>query len=397
MISTGCQLLPAHYPTRSTVTKQLLIPLFLLTSACSELPYYIQSAQGQWEITQKKQDINSLIATDTYPAEKSPDSKKQLKPVNFSLQSQLAIVQEARQFAIRELQLPETQSFTEYVDLQRDFVVKNLFAAEEFSTELYSWCYPVIGCANYRGYFDEDMLKVYEDSLKQQNYDTYVAKISAYSTLGWFDDPVLNTFITRPDYQLVSLIFHEIAHQQLYIDNDTAFNESFASAVEQAGLERWFQAHTNNGQLQRYHREKQHKKQVNRLIGEIRHDLDNLYRLKIPATEMREKKSARLQYAITQYNQLKKSTSVTTGYDNWFASGLNNAKLGSISSYTVYVDAFLQILKANNDVLPDFYSHVARLGKLTPAKRKICLELWSPAKADTRTVMPEYCLPPVSE
>ncbi|MCG6936847.1 MAG: aminopeptidase, partial [Gammaproteobacteria bacterium] len=192
-------------------------------TGCGEIQYYMQSAKGHLDIVNNSQDIEQLIADDN---------------LDNDTRNKLTLILQAREFAANELDLSFNDSYTSYVKLNRDYAVKNLFAAKEFSTQLYSWCYPVIGCANYRGYFDEAMLQQDRETLILQDYDTYVVKAAAYSTLGWDDDPVLNSFLEWPEYMRLGLVFHELAHQQIYIEDDTFFNESFATAVEQSGLER---------------------------------------------------------------------------------------------------------------------------------------------------------------
>ncbi len=142
----------------------------------------------------------------------------------------------------------------------------NLLAALEFSTHLRTWCYPIIGCATYRGYFNEDMLHETANELRQQGYDVYTGRVAAYSTLGWFDDPILNTIMGWPEYKLVGLIFHELAHHRLYIKDDTVFNESFASAVEQSGIELWYNAQAQQEQVRIYHKRKHSRKLVVKVI-----------------------------------------------------------------------------------------------------------------------------------
>jgi len=362
-----------------------------IVSACSDIPYYFQSAQGQWEITQRKQNIDELILQYEQANANKIDSK-QTNLQAQKLNTQLKLVRTVRQFSVEQLHLPQTNSFTEYADLKRNYVVKNLFAATEFSTELTTWCYPVIGCANYRGYFDETMLNQYKAELSQQGYDTYVANISAYSTLGWFDDPVLNTFVYLPEYQLVGLLIHEIAHQQIYIDDDTSFNESFANAVELAGLQQWFEVHNKPEQFQLYLKAQQDKKSIFHLIASIREDLKQLYQEKISDDDKRHRKQQRLTLAIKQYQSLKATSHLGPQYDNWFAQGLNNAKLGSISAYNIYVDAFIAMLSASDNIFPKFYRHVASLAKLKKTQRHECLRGWLKIAIDKHFSIDQSCL-----
>ena len=344
--------------------RTLLLAVFCLSAltACAELRYYLQSAQGQWDISARKQPIDEYLADD--------DASRQ------ALAPGLRRVQQARLFAINRLALPASQSYTAYADVERDYAVKNLFAAGEFSTQLYSWCYPVIGCASYRGYFDEAMLADEQQVMKDRGYDTYVAKIPAYSTLGWFDDPVLNTVIDYPEEQLVSLIFHELAHQQLYVEGDTTFNESFASAVEQAGVRLWCQSENRPQQWRHYLQKQNRQQQLYRLVLGIRQDLEQIYQQAITAEEKRAAKQQRLQQAQQEYRQLKNTGQLDAAYDNWFAQGLNNAKLGTVSAYNQHVEAFLAMLAGVNEDFPAFYSLAAAIGELDEEARNTCLQHW---------------------
>ena len=201
-----------------------LCAALLLLSGCSEIRYYQQSAGGQLDIIDRRVPIEELVEDETQDPQ---------------LRARLQRVTEFRSFAIEQLELPETGSYTVYADLERDYVVKSLFAAPEFSVQLHQWCYPIVGCALTVATLIAELLANEEELFRAQGFDTYIALIPAYSTLGWFDDPVLNTVIGWPDPQLAGLVFHELAHQKLYIKGDTVFNESFATAVEQAGVELW--------------------------------------------------------------------------------------------------------------------------------------------------------------
>ena len=210
------------------------IPLLLLLAGCADTGYYWHNANGHLSVMNQRVDIEELLADDQLDAK---------------LRARLQLVQEIRRFSIKRLDLPANDSYASYVELDRPYVVQNIFAAAEFSTRLYEWCYPVIGCAGYRGYYDEVRMLAYSEDLKSRGLEVYIGKVSAYSTLGWFDDPVLSSFIDWPDYRLAGLLFHELTHQQIYIDNDTRFNESLASAVQQVGTELWLKSRNESDQL----------------------------------------------------------------------------------------------------------------------------------------------------
>jgi predicted aminopeptidase len=332
-----------------------LVTLAVFLASCSELRYYRQSAGGQLDIVHRRQAIDGLIADDKRDAQ---------------LRTRLEQVREMRAFAVDQLGLPDTDSYTQYADLGRDYAVLALYAAPEFSTELKTWCYPVAGCAAYRGYFDRAMLTAYAEKLKRHDYDVYVAAVPAYSTLGWFDDPVLNTVLHWPEPQMAGLIFHELAHQQLYIKGDTVFNESFATAVERAGVERWLQAHGSQADITSYRRYWSNRERVVELIALARADLQALYRQKVPAQQLRAAKQQRLQELREQYHQLRQTLDGDPGYDGWFAGELNNARLGSVAAYHTYVDVFLSMLAAQHGDLPAFYAEAERMADMTADQRR---------------------------
>lgn len=347
-----------------------LLGLIVFSSACSELQYYRQSAGGQLDIVQRRQAIDSLLADESQDAE---------------LREHLMRVSTLRKFAIEELALPDTGSYTQYADLERDYAVLGLYAAPEFSIELKNWCYPVVGCAAYRGYFDRSMLSTYVNELKQQDYDTYVAAVPAYSTLGWFDDPVLNTAIQWSEVQMAGLIFHELAHQQLYVKGDTVFNESFATAVERAGVERWLTKHKTEAAVKRYRDYWRDRRQVVSLIETTRLALDALYRQAISKDDMRRRKRDLLEGMRKAYSSLRRNMSADPGYDAWFAGELNNAKLGSIAAYHTYVEAFLALLAEHRHDYQAFYSEAARIGALSPERREAALAQIQPPREASRT------------
>jgi len=201
----------------------------LLLAGCSAVDtadYYWQGATGQLEILARAKPIPEAIA-------ESPD---------VSLKQRLARVQEIRAYASRELGLPDNGSYTRYTDLGRQFVVWNVFAAPELSLSPMQWCFPIAGCVNYRGYFNEKDARDEAARLTAAGDDVWVSGVPAYSTLGYFDDPILSTFVRWPETEVARMVFHELAHQVVYVKDDTQFNESFAVTVEEAGVRRWLAA-----------------------------------------------------------------------------------------------------------------------------------------------------------
>ncbi len=338
-------------------TGLILLPGLVLAvslSGCADLGYYLHSARGQWSIMQQTRDIDEVIA--------DPSSDPRLR-------EKLQQVQQIRRFAFEQLALPRSDSYREYADLGRPYVLKNLFAADEFSIQLQRWCYPLVGCAGYRGFFDLDRLQEFESDLQAQGKDFYIANVSAYSTLGWFDDPVLNTFIFWPDYRLAGLIFHELAHQRLYIDDDTRFNESFASAVQQAGVERWLKTQGEMERLARYRHYLNNRAQVIALIEQAREDLSRLYQQALAPAVKRQRKQQRLTRLREQYQEMTAGFTGPDGFARWFSGPLNNAKLASVSTYYAQVQQFRQVLECLNGDFDAFYRQVEIVGAL-PAENR---------------------------
>ncbi len=335
-------------------------------SGCADLSYYLHSIDGHLDIVRQTRAIDEVLedgATDS------------------DLSSRLQLVKRIREFAFSRLQLPRSGSYSEYADLGRNYVLKSLFAAAEFSVEAHQWCYPIVGCAGYRGYFDDQRLRHYLAQLQADNYDTYIARVPAYSTLGWFDDPVLNTFVHWPEYRLAGLIFHELAHQRLYIDGDTTFNESFAIAVQELGVELWLEAEGKPDALERYRSYLKNRKQVTELIQQAREELAELYARPLDPAQMRTAKLDYFNELQQRYEQLSDSFEVADGFANWFASGLNNAKLLSISTYHSLVPAFRGLFTHQRQDFAAFFDEVERIGELPERQREVCLHQWMKAPA----------------
>jgi predicted aminopeptidase len=292
------------------------------------------------------------------------------------LRERLQLVQEIRRFSIERLDLPANDSYLSYVELDQPYVVQNIFAAPEFSTRLYEWCYPVIGCASYRGYYDEARMLAYSDDLKAQGLEVYIARVSAYSTLGWFDDPVLSSFVNWPDYRLAGLLFHELTHQQVYIDNDTTFNESLASAVQQVGTELWLKSRQQDEQLEQLTKWSHYRDEVIVLIGNTRERLAEIYAGDGDDADKRERKSRIFTGARDVHAEIAAKHGIEGGYTNWFAGELNNAKIGSVAAYNSLMPAFINMIRAYNLDFAPFYEYVQVVGDLDKSVRDSCLQAW---------------------
>ena len=338
------------------------IPLLLLVCACSDIGYYWHSTNGHLDLMSRRSYIEDILA------DEATDPR---------LRERLLLVQEIRHFSIGRLDLPGNESYRSYVALQQPYVIQNLFAAPEFSTQLHRWCYPIIGCASYRGYYDEVRLQAYVAELQAEGLEVYVGPVPAYSTLGWFDDPVLSSFIDWPDYRLAGLLFHELTHQRIYIDDDTTFNESLASAVQQRGTELWLQAGNDGEALRDFASWLAYRNEVIELIAATRKRLGVLYAGDWDDTQKREHKARIFDDARHGHNQIAASHGIENGFRAWFAAQLNNAKIGSISAYSSRVGAFVAILQVHGDDFAAFYRYVEKLAKLERPARDLCLDAWS--------------------
>lgn len=333
----------------------LLASLLLCLSGCSSLSYYWQALDGQWELTRRSRAIADVVADATTPA---------------ALRERLLKVQQMRTFAVRELALPDNQSYRKYADLQRPFVVWNVFATEEFSVQPREWCFPIAGCVGYRGYFREAAARQFADTLRAQGLDVFVGGVPAYSTLGYLDDPVLNTFIGYAESEVARLIFHELSHQVVYVKDDTAFNESFATAVELEGVKRWIAAHGTVEQQRAFEEAQARKREFLTLIEDHKTALAALYGQSLPAARMREEKARILGDMLRAYESLKARWGGFAGYDFWFRQqALNNAQLASLALYTQHVPAFARMLGQARGDMSAFYADVRALARLPKAER----------------------------
>ena len=325
----------------------------MTAAGCVQVGYYWQSVDGQMEIVAKRQSITDLIANPATPA---------------ALKARLARVLEIRDFASRELSLPDNLSYRGYSDLRRQYVVWNVFAAEEFSVEARQWCFPIAGCVGYRGYFALAEAEAFATQQRRMGLDVFVGGVPAYSTLGWFDDPVLNTFVSYPEHELARLIFHELAHQTAYAKNDSEFNESFAVAVELEGVRRWIAAKGDGKMDADFESAQQRRKQFTDLILKYRSELASLYRSQLVPTAMRERKAAIYGAMKQDYQQLKAEGSGSAGYDRFFADP-NNATLASIAIYHGLVPQFQRMMARHNGDLAAFYGEVKKLAALNKEQR----------------------------
>lgn len=333
--------------------------LALLLTGCSSAAYYGQAIAGHWHVLGLRRPVKVVMA--------DPDIQPQL-------QQRLRVAQALRDFAHQELQLPDNGSYHNYADLQRSFLVRTVFATAPLSLQLRQWCFPIAGCVSYRGYFSATAAQRFADQLKAQGDDVYVANVPAYSTLGWFDDPLLNTFIYWPVGRLAELMFHELAHQRLYITGDTEFNESFATTVGNLGARLWLERYGTTQERQTYATSKRLQANFVKLIEETRQELAHLYASEKSDTEKQMAKKQLLFALQNRYQSLTTSLGQDPGYDAWFREGLNNAKLASVSTYTRWVPAFEAIFKQVEGDFAAFYRAAEMIGKRNYSERRAVLQ-----------------------
>ncbi|MBK7673303.1 MAG: aminopeptidase [Candidatus Accumulibacter sp.] len=347
------------------------LPLLLaaLLTGCSHLGYYAQAISGHLEVMRAAIPISDLIV--------DPASDPRLR-------QQLAEVQAIRDFASRELGLPDNDSYRAYADLGRPYVVWNVFAAPEFSLHARRWCLLVVGCVSYRGYYDRRDAEQLAAELRQQGYETFVGGVPAYSTLGYFDDPVLNTFLRFGPLDVARTVFHELAHQLVFVAGDTRFNESFATAVENEGLRRWLARHATPEQRAAFAVQRARKAAFMALLRDYGKRFQALYESPRSLSELRVAKAGLLATLRRDYAGLKVVWGGYAGYDAFFGDDPNNATFASLSLYSELVPAFEVLLARQNHDLPQFYRQVASLAALGDEARQDRLQALLAASGQTR-------------
>ena len=345
----------ARWPGRPTgYGAPVLIVLMLGIYGCQSLSYGLQAAAGQIDMLSRRRPITRLLA------DPGLDSR---------LRQRLERVTAIRAFAAESLHLPVDGQFTAYADLKRPFAVWVVFAAPEFDLAPRTWCFPVVGCVAYLGYFAEKDARKRAASLEADGWETYVAGVRAYSTLGWFADPVLNTFVNAADADLAGIIFHELAHGRLYVADDTAFNESFAVAVEREGVRRWLQDGQRPAVVEAYEASLARQDAFTALVLAARAELEALYARTGPTVETARRKRAIVTRMRRDYDALKTSWNGYSGYDAWMAGPLNNAQLNSVAAYHSLRDGFASLLADCGGDLQRFYAACEQLADQPLAQR----------------------------
>lgn len=333
------------------------VPLLLAVGLNGCSTYYGQLAVGQLELLRQREPISGIV--------NDPQRDSQLRQrLNQALQ--------ARRFASTMLALPDNGSYRVYADIQRPYVVWNVFATEEFSVAPLTHCFPIAGCVAYRGYYQQGRARGAAALLEAEGYDTLVSGVQAYSTLGWFDDPLLSSMLHWDDERLAGLIFHELAHQQLYVAGDTAFNESFASFVEREGLRQW---RASQGLPLSSDAVRDPYGDLSRLALATRERLAALYASDLSESEMRTAKREEFMRMRQAYRQLRDGPWKGDGrFDRWMAQPLNNASLVPFGLYDRWVPAFAALFEQAGSDWQRFYARVEAMGRLPADERKRLLE-----------------------
>jgi predicted aminopeptidase len=346
----------------------VMLSAMAAVSGCHELGFYAQAIHGQYEIFARQKPVDELVADPSTPAE---------------LKAKLQIVRDLRAFAEQELKLPVNGHYRKYTDLHRPFVVWNVQATPKFSLQPKTWWYPLVGSLEYRGYFSESGARDTGARLARKKYDVYVDGVEAYSTLGWFKDPVLNTFIDRPEAELAEVIFHELGHQRVFASGDTDFNEAFATTVGQEGAHRWLAARGDTNAYTNYLVSLHRNDQFVHLVLNSRAELEKVYgdtrdkdgkikaakKSPAPPDQLQAQKERVFADLRRKYADLKASWGGFSGYDAWFAHELNNAKLNTIANYYDYLPGFEELLRMNNGDLEKFYAATERLSNMSQDER----------------------------
>lgn len=331
-----------------------IILLPLVTSGCTTIGYYKQAVQGHLQLMRARQPVEQVIKDQST----SPE-----------LREKLQTLLDARVFAVEALGLPENDSYSTFVETGKSAITWNVVATEEFSLNPKTWCFPVAGCVSYRGYFDRADADAYANELKAENLDVTIGGATAYSTLGWFEDPILDTMLRGRDYQFVGILFHELAHQQLYVKDDSDFNEAFATFVEQEGARQWLEYRGQSDRITEYEDNLTRAEGFVSLLRSTRQQLVDLYRQELDEDSMRQQKAAVFSSMRDEYEQLKISWNGYSGYDGWFKREINNARLIAVSTYRRFVPAFMAMYIEAGEDLEKFYE-VAQVTAELPADER---------------------------
>lgn len=338
-------------PKRTLCTVLLLFTACL--GGCSTVGFYSQAIGGEMSLLVHRRPIAKVLA--------DPHASPALK-------HKLRVAEAVRKYA-KGLGLDVGKSYSTYEDIGRPYVVWNVFAAPEFSLKLKSFCYPVAGCVSYRGFFAKKAASRFAHRLVRQGYDVYMGGVAAYSTLGWFNDPILNTFVNRSDADLAALLFHELAHKTIYVEGDTRFNESYATTVEQVALKRWLSSLGKPAEYAKYRAKRHRQQQVIALIEATNKQLKALYASGLKPVVMRRDKRADIHALRQKYRVLRSSWGNHDDFVWWIETPINNAKLATIATYNDWVPGFKELLAKRHGDMPAFLRAVKRIARLPKRER----------------------------
>jgi predicted aminopeptidase len=349
----------------------LLLCAALLTalSACSTTGYLLQAARGQWQVMHLRKPIDQVIADPGTPP---------------ALKQRLTQVLAAREFASRELHLPDNHSYKTYSDLKRPFVVWNVVAVPALSVDPKVWCYPIAGCVSYHGYFKEASARSFAADLAGQGYDVALDGVPAYSTLGKLSDPLLSTMMRYGDDDLAAMIFHELAHQLLYVPNDSSFNEAFATTVEDEGLDRWLKHQGRPDEYRRFTEAGVREREYVDLFARTRSQAARIYASQDSVAAKKAAKAQLFAQLADGIHDLEHRQGVHVAlYEEWIKEGLNNARLASLATYYDCVPGFERLLQEQGGDLPRFYEAARALSRLPMKERhaRLCRAPLNPESA----------------
>lgn len=342
-----------------------LVAAISATAGCASIGYYSQAVHGHLQIMAAREPIDELLA--------GPATPSQLK-------AKLEVAADLRAFAVDALALPDDGSYSAYVDTGRPYVTWTVIATPPLSLQPRQWCFPVVGCVSYRGYFDQEDARAYAAELAQEGLDVYVAGARAYSTLGWFDDPLLNTMLARKEYDLAGVLFHELAHREVYVAGDSTFNESYAVAVERAGVRVWFANANRADMTASYEAALERRSQFLGIVLDARSQLERIYASERPPAWKLARKQVTFESLRDAHADLREVWGGHSPYEAWFERDLNNAKLALIATYHRWVPAFETLLDELGGDMPAFHAEVERIASMTPELREQRLEALAAGK-----------------
>ena len=352
-------------------------------SGCSSIAldapaFYWQAARGHLDLVMRARPVEQVVFDSDMDAR---------------LRHKLLQAREIRAFAVGELGLPDNRSFAIYTHVDRPFVVWNVFAAPPLSVRLQTWCFPVAGCVGYRGYYRREDAEAFAARLRVQGLETFIGGVPAYSTLGWFSDPLLTTFMHYPEAEMARLIFHELSHQVAYAPGDTTFNESYATAVEEIGVERWFAVHPDDAALRAFREQSLRRRNFVALLVRHKAMLEEAYGESAidgrgahnghdsnPRVRSDEDKHRAKQVIIDglrqDYQALKVTWGGYSGFDRWFSEPITNAHLAAVGAYADLLPAFRVLFAECNQRLPEFHAAVKRLAAMPRDQRDLRMQRW---------------------